>query len=384
LIGGGDVYDNDNLRFQRYPQQMNKCIEPKRSLYVHGSDILKGDCDIIMHYSMYLIAILLLHCTSYSSHALQSPGSGNVGGASTVVSSTTTPIPVLVSGASGRTGQLVFSALLQDPRYHPKALVRTEKSAKKLQKAIPETQLDQIFICDVTKLQQEEQQQPLLTGVENCQALVICTSAVPIISKLSLVRAFLKVPFNLIRGRKAIDFRSYNGQVAQIDFAKKMKIPHVVVVGSMGGTDTNNFLNRVGKTTLKNGTETGNGDILVWKRKAERYLVNSGLDYTIIHPGGLIDTPAGVEEYVLDVNDVLLNNTKRSISREDVANLCVAAISLYRPGQTKIALDCITRPLAVSDVSIDGDGTTTTPKVSTATEALEHFLKQGKVYNYEL
>ena len=237
---------------------------------------------------------------------------------------------------------------------------------------------------------------------------MICTSAVPIISKLSLVRAFLKIPFNLIRGKKAIDFRSfrfiwqggqypelvdYNGQVAQIDFAKKLKIPHVVVVGSMGGTDTNNFLNRVGKTTLKNGTETGNGDILVWKRKAERYLVNSGLDYTIIHPGGLIDTPAGVEEYVLDVNDVLLNNTKRSISREDVANLCVAAISLYQPGKTKIALDCITRPVAASDECIDGDRATTAANantvptthrtIPTATEALEEFLKGEKVYNYE-
>ena len=134
--------------------------------------------------------------------------------------------------------------------------------------------------------------------------------------------------------------------------------------------------------------------ILVWKRSAERYLVNSGLDYTIIHPGGLVDTPAGVEEYVLDVNDVLLNNTKRSISREDVANLCVAAISLYQPGQTKIALDCITRPVTVvSDDSIDGDGTTTTTTaettkttttIATATEALEQFLKKGKVYNYEL
>ena len=349
-------------------------------------------------YSFYfLAAVLLLHCGSnvvVVIHALQSPGSG--------IPTVSAPIQVLVSGASGRTGQLVFSALLQDPRYHPKALVRTEKSAKKLKKLIPETQLDQIFICDVTTLQHEEQQQPLVSGVENCQALVICTSAVPVISKLSLVRAFLKIPFNLIRGQKAINFRSfsfkwqgrqypelvdYNGQVAQVDFAKKLKIPHVVVVGSMGGTDANNFLNRIGKTTLKNGTVTGNGDILLWKRKAERYLVNSGLDYTIIHPGGLVDTPAGVEEYVLDVNDVLLNQTKRSISREDVANLCVAAISLYQPGKTKIALDCITQAAVVSS-EVDGAGTTTTTttkrNIPTATEALEQFIKAEKVYNYEL
>jgi hypothetical protein len=30
----------------------------------------------------------------------------------------------------------------------------------------------------------------------------------------------------------------------------------------------------------------GDGLILMWKRKAEQYLLASGLDYTIIHPGG--------------------------------------------------------------------------------------------------
>lgn len=36
----------------------------------------------------------------------------------------------------------------------------------------------------------------------------------------------------------------------------------------MGGTDENNFLNSIGKS--KDGS--GDGDILVWKRKAEKYL----------------------------------------------------------------------------------------------------------------
>jgi hypothetical protein len=41
----------------------------------------------------------------------------------------------------------------------------------------------------------------------------------------------------------------------------------------MGGTDPENFLNKVGK----NPDGSGNGDILLWKRKAERYLVNVSL-----------------------------------------------------------------------------------------------------------
>jgi uncharacterized protein YbjT (DUF2867 family) len=327
--------------------------------------------------------ILLLVVQRDASFALQSPGSA--------VNAVSAPIPVLVAGASGRTGQLVFSLLQQDARFTPKALVRSPKSAKKLQKALPNTGLDQIIICDVTTLpttadadEATSRSLPVVSGLEGCQAMVICTSAVPTISKISLIKAFLKVPWNILRGRKAIDFRSfrfvwqngqypelvdYQGQVAQIDLARRLRIPHVVVVSSMGGTDPQNFLNQVGKVTLKNGTTTGQGDILLWKRRAERYLVQSGLDYTILHPGGLIDTPAGVEDFVLDVNDVLLERTKRSISREDVAHLCVAALALHQPGKTKIALDCITE---ASDT------------VRTASDALTQFIQQGKKYDYEL
>lgn len=148
--------------------------------------------------------------------------------------------------------------------------------------------------------------------------------------------------------------------------AKKVGIKHIVVVGSMGGTDPNNFLNAVGK----NADGTGNGDILLWKRKAEKHLVDSGLDYTIIHPGGLTDSPAGEEEFVLDVNDKLLNNTKRSISRADVANLCVAALSVAKG--KKVALDCITQPREDDE------------PVKTAEEALQLFLEESKVYDYAL
>ena len=69
------------------------------------------------------------------------------------------------------------------------------------------------------------------------------------------------------------------GQKAQIDAAKEAGVKKVVLISSMGGTDENHPLNKL-----------GNGNILIWKRKAEEYLINSGaFDYTIIHPGGLID-----------------------------------------------------------------------------------------------
>lgn len=328
------------------------------------------------------------------------------------LSSTANPTKVLVTGASGKTGRLVFEALQENPNFDPKALVRSDKSAKSLRKAVPGTRLEQIVVCDITHLTDEGGLPDGLDG--RCESMVICTSAMPLISKGSLLKAVLKAPFNIIRGKKAVDFRSlkfvwkkgqypekvrcvgelhahlvsfrpsfahhpciwkvdYEGQVAQIDMAKKIGINHVVVVGSMGGTDPNNFLNAVGK----NADGSGHGDILLWKRRAEKYLVDSGLDYTIIHPGGLTDTPVGEEEYVLDVNDNLLKNKKRSISRGDVANLCVAALSIGKG--KRIALDCITQPR-----DYDDDDDESQEPIKTAEEVLEEFLQESKVYNYAL
>ena len=141
--------------------------------------------------------------------------------------------------------------------------------------------LDQVVVCDVTELKTTD---PSPIPAPFPQAMIICTSAVPTISARSLLQATLKIPWNLVRGKKAVDFRSlrfkfkrnqypelvdYIGQIAQIDLAKKLGMNHVVIVSSMGGTDPNNFLNKVGKKS----DGSGNGDILLWKRKAERYLV---------------------------------------------------------------------------------------------------------------
>jgi len=74
------------------------------------------------------------------------------------------------------------------------------------------------------------------------------------------------------------------GQKAQIDAAKKAGANQVVIVSSMGGTDKNNRLNAL-----------GNGNILVYKRMAEEYLISQDFaSYSILHPGGLIDEKAGL------------------------------------------------------------------------------------------
>jgi uncharacterized protein YbjT (DUF2867 family) len=283
---------------------------------------------------------------------------------------------VIVTGAAGRTGNLVFSSLLKHNDFYPVGIVRTEKSAKKLIKKV-ECNLESICICDVTTLDPNDQ----ISGLEDSEAMIICTSAVPKLNKKSLMKAFLKVPINLIRGKKAFNFRElqfyynqgqhpekvdYYGQIAQIDLAKKIGVKHVVLVSSMGGTNPNDFLNTLGRDKDGNG-----GDILKWKRKAEKYLIESGLQYTIIHPGGLKDAPGGQLDFRLDVNDNIQKSSggMRSITRCDVAKLCVASLKVSNGQST--SFDCVN-----AEVPEGGE-----PR--TADMALKDFLQSGNIYNYD-
>lgn len=170
---------------------------------------------------------------------------------------------VIVTGAAGRTGSLVFSLLDADPRFDVVGLVRSEASAKKL---IAKTNcaLEEIVICDVTQMSFEHNTLTTTTSssssnntwptaLENAEAMVICTSAVPQISKLSLFKAILKIPLNILNPEKkrAINFRDlqfkykenqypemvdYGGQKKQIDFAKKLGVKHVVCITLLHAT----------------------------------------------------------------------------------------------------------------------------------------------------
>ena len=74
------------------------------------------------------------------------------------------------------------------------------------------------------------------------------------------------------------------GQKHQVDAAVKAGVRKIVWVSSMGGQKQD-----LGFASTLN--KMGNGNILVWKCKAEKYLMEqSGIDDTIIHPSGLIDS----------------------------------------------------------------------------------------------
>lgn len=248
------------------------------------------------------------------------------GHASSSVVSMATPT-VLVTGAGGRTGQIVYNKLKErGNQFIAKGLVRSEESKAKIGGAAD------VYIGDITK------PETLSLAFADIDALVIITSAVP----------KMKPGFDPSKGgRPEFYFEDggfpeqvdWLGQKNQIDAAKAVGAKQIVLVGSMGGTNTNNPLNAL-----------GNGNILVWKRKAEQYLANSGIPYTIIRAGGLQDKEGGVRELLVGIDDELLATDTRTISRSDVAEVCVQALGIEEAKNK--AFDLASKP--------EGEGTPTT------------------------
>lgn len=227
------------------------------------------------------------------------------------------PLNVLVTGATGRTGSIVVRKLLQQPeQFAVRAFGRSRNKAEEMFDAeLP------VFVGDIRK------PETLKSAIAGCDALVILTSAMPQMQGMS-ESGQPQMGFPPDEMPEAID---YHGQVNQIEAAKAAGVAHIVLVGSMGGTDENHMLNRI-----------GNANILIWKRKAEQHLIDSGIDYTIIHAGGLQDQPGGRRELLVGDHDELLKHSSPSLPRADVAELVVQA--LQEPAARNKAFDVISKP----------------------------------------
>lgn len=235
---------------------------------------------------------------------------------------------VVVTGAGGQTGQSLFRQLLALPEeFEPLGLVRTPESKSALvESGVP---AQNVAVVDVTDAQAIESAiQDFTTDNGACSPLAafcIATSAKPKPTE----------EIDAESGRPVFGFPDgtpeqvdWIGQKKQIDACPEGT--HIVVCSSMGGTNPSNPLNAFGRKTLEDGTVEG-GNILMWKRKAEMYLIDQCQDdnkktYTIVHPGGLINEPGGEREIVAGVDDDQSGTESRSIPRDDVAAVMLAAV----------------------------------------------------------
>ncbi len=187
---------------------------------------------------------------------------------------------VVVAGATGGTGRAVVRNLVAQG-YGVRAFVRDEAKARVVLG-------DDIsyYVGDVRDIASIR---PVMTGADYV---------------ISAIGSSRSDPAN---NPEAVD---YGGVKNLADAAAEAGIQQVVLVSSSGVTQEDHFLNKQFD------------NILSWKFKGENALRSSGVPYTIVRPGGLVNTPAGEYAVAFAQGDT----TAGRISREDVALICIASI----------------------------------------------------------
>ncbi|MFO7628245.1 MAG: SDR family oxidoreductase [Prochlorococcaceae cyanobacterium] len=194
---------------------------------------------------------------------------------------------VAVSGASGKTGWRVVDEALRRGR-QVRAIVRP---GSLLPPALAEAEQQGRLEVRRLELGQTEALQQALSG---CDALVIATGARPSVN--------LAGPLQV----DAIGVRE------QIQACRAVGLKRVVLVSSLCAGRWVHPLNLFGL-------------ILIWKRLGETWLQQSGLDWTVVRPGGLSDDDSRAER-----EGVLFSSADQqesnSIPRRLVARVCLEAL----------------------------------------------------------
>ncbi len=200
-----------------------------------------------------------------------------------------------VAGATGETGRRIVAALVE--RQIPvRALVRDQKVA---QTCLP-SEVD-IIEGDLSNAE------VLKDGLTGCTVALSAVGARP--------------DWN-IAGPYSVD---YEGTRRLIDQIKTQEISHFVLVSSLC---VSQFFHPLNLFWL----------VLFWKKQAELYLQQSGVTYTIIRPGGLLNED-NTDSLVMSGADTLFEGR---IPRDKVAQVCVEA--LMQPAARNKTIEIVARP----------------------------------------
>lgn len=183
---------------------------------------------------------------------------------------------IFLAGASRGVGREIAKHLTQQQQ-KVKALLRTEASRDEL-----EAMGIQVVLGDAL-------------NTEDVESAILASPIHTVISTIGGVPQVSEKP-------------DYLGNKNLIDAAVKAKVQSFILVSSIGSGDSVVALNPQALETLR--------PVLIEKEKAEQYLIDSGLTYTIIRPGGLKSEPA-------TGNGILTEDPRIAglIHRADVAEL---------------------------------------------------------------
>lgn len=212
---------------------------------------------------------------------------------------------ILVAGASGRAGHFVVARLReQGAAFRPLTRSR-EEALKRLGPAYAD--LDWVE-CDV---RDPAQVAKAMRGV---------TQVISVIGS------------NQVSGPNSAEFVDYGGVKNLVDAAVAEKVAHFVLLTAIGVTDPDHPFNKATKGALG------------WRLKGEDYLRASGLDYTIVRPGGLVNQPAGAQGLRIEQGDRWRPLLRSTLSRDDLALVLIE--SLRNPATRRTTFELVNDPKA--------------------------------------
>lgn len=200
---------------------------------------------------------------------------------------------VLVTGATGRSGYLVYKSLKEKGAYEVRALARSIDKARSVLKCNACNASDGVFVGDVTK------PETLTEAFKNVDTLVDAVG----------------VPGTPMPQKEieAVEFEGVKNQVAALaSSGSSVEKRQVVMISSEGTT----------------GPPSGGSDnILFYKLNAEAFLMSSGLEWTIVKPCGLSEATGGQSKLLVGHDDSApWEQTYYMIPRADVAGVVAAAV----------------------------------------------------------
>lgn len=131
-------------------------------------------------------------------------------------------------------------------------------------------------------------------------------------------------------GANSARFVDYGAVRNLVDAARAEGVRHFVLLTAIGVTDPQSPANRIFKGALE------------WRFKGEEYLRASGLDYTIVRPGGLVDDPAGAKGVLLAQGDDWRRFRGSTITRGDLAQVLVEC--LRNPAADRVTFEIANDP----------------------------------------
>ncbi|HIK54015.1 MAG TPA: SDR family oxidoreductase [Synechococcales cyanobacterium M55_K2018_004] len=200
-----------------------------------------------------------------------------------------------VAGATGRTGKHIVAELVK--RGIP--VVAQVRDLEKGRATLPAGV--ELVVGDVL------QPESLRSAIAGCTVVLSATGAAPSFDPTGPYR---------------VDFE---GTRNLVDLAKASGIEQFVMVSSLC---VSQFFHPLNLFWL----------ILVWKKQGEEYLQKSGVPYTIVRPGGLLDED-NTDPVVMASADQLFEGR---IPRSKVAEVCVEA--LFQPAARNKIVEIVARP----------------------------------------